>query len=66
MSTETKPRRSDPWVNPPSPGDKPEPGYEEHVRKSIEDGRAGSQPDSRRHFDPGLPSEDCRAVQGRA
>ena len=39
MSTETKPRRSDPWANPPSPGDKPEPGYEEHVRKSIEDGR---------------------------
>ena len=40
MSTETKSRRSDPWVNPPSPGEKPEPGYEEHVRKSIEDGRA--------------------------
>lgn len=40
MSIDTKPRRSDPWVNPPSPAEEPGPEYEAYVREKIARGQA--------------------------
>jgi hypothetical protein len=40
MSTETRPRRSDPWVNPPDPAEQPESDYHAYVRDALEQARA--------------------------
>jgi hypothetical protein len=40
MNTQTKPRRSDPWVNLPDPADQPEPGYDAYVRAALEQAQA--------------------------
>ena len=39
MSTDTKPRRSDPWVTPADPAEEPEAGHVEHVRAAVIEGR---------------------------
>lgn len=40
MSTQTKPRHSDQWINLPDPAEEPEAGYAEHVSEAIAEGLA--------------------------
>ena len=40
MSPPTKPRRSDPWVSPPDPADRPESGYEASLRAALAQAQA--------------------------
>jgi hypothetical protein len=40
MNMPTRPRRSDPWVEPPDPADRAEPGYEAALRDALARARA--------------------------